>query len=355
MTLKQAVTLIVSFLQQLVGMLTGVQAAQSGQATAIAVTAIQADTTALVANDLGISADLASILSALSTMNTYIAGQFGALAVDLAATQQTGSPVTLPTTPPTGYGSDPTSVAGYVWGYSLPGSGQTAGDQQDNAGNLGRNLGSIGAMFETYTSPWFRHGGTWSSNVGPDGYGSDPIFPIANILSTDTLPVFLDRESYWTGWTDPTGSGYYEIAEGTGSDFVYMTTITAAEFLVLRDGVVPGAAALVPPIWPGLAKVTLGTPVTLTAATVISGPMDGILIALTAVPPNKPYYVLGTQTATAHIGQVSFEDDNDDMEYPQNLSFANQVYCPQSMAFALACMVRCIPGVVGTATPWTIT
>ena len=301
------------------------------------------------------SVGLAAIKAELLIIDAHIATVDSSLSAAIAAAQQTGSPVTLPTTPPSGYAPpNVTDIAYKVWHFTMDDAQQTQ-ELMIAAGNLGLNMGLTGVMLQSYTQPWFTVGGTWASNLAPDTYNADPIFPISNILSTDTLSSFLERESFWTGWTDYLGSGYLQVAQGGGGDWFYMTTINGTQFIALRDSIFAPTSLRVPPIWPGLALVTLGSPVTLTAATVVNGPMDGILIALTAVPPNKPYYVLGTQTATAHIGQVAFEDDNNDMEYPQNLSFANQVYCPQSMVNALACMVRCIPGVVGTATPWTVT
>jgi hypothetical protein len=103
-----------------------------------------------------------------------------------------------------------------------------------------------------------------------------------------------------------------------------------------------------------LSYVTLGTPTPLTLATDITAFMNGVLIEITATPPGKPTYQIGDRLATAHIGQVSFLSDNGDMEYPQNLSFANQVYVPLTMTFAAGAKVRCVPGVIGTITPWQV-
>jgi hypothetical protein len=98
----------------------------------------------------------------------------------------------------------------------------------------------------------------------------------------------------------------------------------------------------------------LGTPVALTSALDVDTPMDGVLIALSSVPPGKPTYLLGSALGTAHIGQVTFISDNGDLEYPQNLSFANEVYCPLAMTHAAGVRLRCVPGVSGTVTPWTL-
>lgn len=297
---------------------------------------------------------LHEIMLTLGSLGTAMASNTAAILAAIGSPVQVGSPVTLPTTPPTGYGADTTSIAADVWGYSLPGSGQTAGDQQDNAGNLGRNLGAVGAMFRTYNSQWFTVGGTWHSNVGPNSYNADPIFPIANILSTDTLSSFLERESFWTGWADPLGSGYYRVAQGGGSDFYYETTITAAEFLVLRDGPAAIAGLNLAPVWPGVANITSLGMSDLAALTEIDEPMDGVIIGLFSVPANLPHYTYGSTTAYGHVGALAFVDDNGQAEQFQAIQFNDQVLCPKTMKRAAGVVWRVTPGLAGGITPWTI-
>jgi hypothetical protein len=297
-------------------------------------------------------------LSALHTQLAAAAAQdvidHAALVALIAGAQQAINPVILPTIPPTGYGGGTGASAADVWAYTLPGSGIAAADQQDNAGYFAIAMGIVRALLPLQSEPMFATGGTWWSGNAPSGYGSQPIFPIANILATDTLLVFLDRESYYSGWALNPGGTAWIYDNDPADDYKYVTAITALGFLTLRESLFPTAVGVGAPLWPGLADVTLGTPVALTAALDVAVVMHGAIITLTAVPPGKPTYTLGTAIATAHIGQITFVNDNGDLEYPQNLSFASEVYVPLTMVKASGAKLRCVPGVTGTITPWTI-
>lgn len=297
---------------------------------------------------------LAAIKAELLIIDAHIATVDSSLAAAIAAAQQAVNPVILPTTPPAGYGGPSTGdIAAEVWLYTFS-SGYQAQAMTVSAGLLAYNLGVAGVQLESYSQPWFTRGGTWSGTVSPDGYNSDPVFPIANILSADTLSTFLERESGYTGWTDPNGSGYYQVDQGGGSDFHYMTTITAAEFIVLRDGVTPGANLLVPPIWPGLTLVTLGTPVALSTGLTITTPMDGVIIGLTSEPAKAGFFTFDDVNSYRNLGALSFFDDDNNQEAPQSLGFTDAQYVPKTMVRAGGVKLRCVGGVVGTITPWVI-
>lgn len=112
--------------------------------------------------------------------------------------------------------------------------------------------------------------------------------------------------------------------------------------------------ALVPPIWPGIANVTLGTPVAISAGFTVAGPLDGLLIEISYVPPLTGRYLFDGVPSYTHIGQVAFVSDNGDYEYPQNLGFQNQLVTPKLMVRAQSAVVRAKQAVTGTVTPWTI-
>jgi hypothetical protein len=299
-----------------------------------------------------IAANAANTVNSPTWGNAALHAQLSALQTAVATLQASGSPVTLPTTPPTGYGADPTGVAAYVWAYSLAGSGFAAGDQLDNAGLFGVNVGTARVQFGLVNEPYFATGGTWSSKFGPQSAGGQPIFPTANILPTDTLVSFLDRESLYVGWL-LTGGDYATIADSLGGDdFWYTTTITAAEFIVLRDGGSVVTVAGVPPVWPGLANVTLGSPVTIVPLTTIVLPLDGVLIDITSLTTNKPEIPYGDQMAWRYLGALAFVSDNGQVEPWQPLAFAQALYCPRTMAHAAGVVLRADAGIVGTVTPW---
>lgn len=297
---------------------------------------------------------LAAIKAQLLIIDAHISSVDSSLAASIAGRQSGTTPVILPTTPPAGYGGPSSGTIAYdVWNFVFA-DGYQAQIMTESAGLAAVNLSTIGAMFQTMTTPWYRHGGAWTEAAGPSGYNSDPVFPIASILSTDTLPVFLDRESYYTGWADPIGSGYYSVDDGSGSGFVYVTTITAAEFIVLRDGVTPGAALLVPPVWPGLPLVTLGTPVALSTGLTITTPMDGAIVNLASEPAKAGFFTFDDVNSYRNLGALSFFDDDNNQEPPQSLGFTDAQYCPKTMVRARGVKVRCVGGVVGTITPWVI-
>jgi len=279
--------------------------------------------------------------------------QLDAIQATLATLQQSGVPVTLPTTPPSGYGVDTSTLPGLIWAYPDPTSGQPAIDLLADAGLFVVNLANMEAQFPVNSSRFFSVTGTWWSDYGTNSSASDPIFPVANILPTDTLDVFLERESFWTGWTQ-NGSGFWIVNQAGGTaPFYYICTLSDLDFINLRDSLTPASSTFIPPVWPGIANVVLGSSVALSSALVVEGPMNGLLVHLSSTPPGKPTYLLGTELATAHIGQVAFQTDNDQMEYPQNLSFAEENYCPQTMVSAVNAMIRCVPGVSGYCTPWS--
>jgi hypothetical protein len=338
---------ILSLVSQIVGLLPSKSSEPFPGATYDAASASQ-----LLLNDP--TYGLNALLAAIDSVGAAQATNTAAILAAIGSPNQVGVPVTLPSPPPTGYGSNPGDVAAEVWSWPSAETGQPANDRLDDATFAAENMSLAGVSLQTFTTPWFRVAGSWASRYSVDTYNSDPLFPIANILADDTLDSFLERESFWTGWDDPTGSDYWEVLQGSPSDFKYITTISGAEFIKLRDSIYVPTSTNLPPVWPGIASVTLGTPVALDATVNVNVPMHGVIIELDSVPPGKPVYPIGDQTATAHIGQVAFVNDNGDMEYPQNLSFPFQIYCPQSMVAAAGVKVRCVPGVTGFVTPWTI-
>jgi len=279
--------------------------------------------------------------------------QLTAISTALATRQSGSSAVILPSTPPTGYGADNNAIADAVWHYLVGGYTQAAGDLMLDAGMLAINLSSVRAHFPSGKTRYFDIRGTWFSTSGADTDRDYPLFPIANILSTDVLNVFLERESGFTGWT-ANDDGTWQVAQDvSGNDFTILTTITDAEFLVLRDGVAPVSLAGVPPVWPGIANVTLGTPLALADGITVPGPLHGVLLSITSVPYPISYYPFGALKSYVRAGAVIFVDDNGDGEFAQPLAVESGVICPKTMVRASSALVRLPSGVIGTITPWT--
>jgi hypothetical protein len=288
------------------------------------------------------------ILSRLTVLQAYVA------AIPTAP-QLAANPVILPTTPPAGYGGGLASgdVAS-IWDYQYPpASGNIMGARLDQAGWAAYALGTVSSEKYPYAD-YIRYHFNYSDNInGPSAIGGPQIDP-STIEATDANVV---------AWLNRTDTGGYtwryfgnlpiSTSHTTTADEWWICDISDQRFRELQAAAVPSDR--IPPIWPGLDKVTLGIPVPFTGSTDVNVPMHGILIELDTTTPGKPTYVFGSQTATAHIGGIAFQDDDLEMEASQQLSFNYQVYCPLTMAIAAGVKMRCVPGVTGIITPWLIT
>lgn len=110
-----------------------------------------------------------------------------------------------------------------------------------------------------------------------------------------------------------------------------------------------------PPVWPGVAGVTLGQSVALSDGLHLTTPMDGVIIAITTPPSRTGTMSIGGATFDYREGQIAFEDDQGHIEMWQYLGFRNALYTPRSMAHAAGARFRVLAGAEGTVTPWTIT
>ena len=112
----------------------------------------------------------------------------------------------------------------------------------------------------------------------------------------------------------------------------------------------------VAPVWPGLANVTLGTPVALASGVTITTPMDGVIVSITGTDPDfEHYYTYDDLRAYRNVGALVFLDDDGHAESFQPIGFVSAVYCPRSMKRAGAVKMKVGHGLTGTVTPWTIT
>jgi len=281
--------------------------------------------------------------------------QLTTLQASVDALPDGSGPVTLPTIPPDGYGAPSSStIAGDVWNYSASPLYSHAKNYLMIAGNwaaFNANLRYLGDECLYFQAVW--HDTDWTGGATDD----PPVFDPSDILGSEDILTCLTRQnpSFDVGWAFAP-LGYVRLVGSFGTDVEeWQTTFDSGRFEELKALLFPSSPAGAIPIWPGIANVTLGTPVAITAALSITEPMNGVLVALTGTPPDKPKYVLGDRTATAHIGQIAFVTDNGDMEYPQNLSFAAEVYLPTSQVLAAGVRLRAVPGVSGTVTPWVAT
>lgn len=262
------------------------------------------------------------------------------------------TPVSLPPTPPSGYGGgDFSTIGGYVWSYTLA-SGNNAGDQQDNAGNFATNLATAGVGFTGVNSSWFQLSGTWWSDNGPDSPSSAPKWDPTTILSDDTLLTFLERESLYTGW-DLDNDSHAQVRQDIAfNDYVYTSLMDTAQFIQYRDAIFSVVSASGAPVWPGVDLVTFGTTQSISDGASISEDMSGVIVNLTSVPPGTSFFDFNGNPSWRYLGAICFVDDYGSFEMPQNLGFNQMVYACKSMHKATGVVMRVKDGVTGTFTTW---
>jgi len=269
--------------------------------------------------------------------------------------QQRGHDVTLPTTPPSGYGG---ASVDDVWH-----AGPFNPSDVDTGSTIGqtlialRNITGNGGMVRMAGSRHTYINDALFSGVDEFGFSQVVHDDLSAALSGDTPLSFLLRENPTQDWTtNPHGwSELNPFASGNIVNLYLINDITQADIDAALLALAGGGAALVPPVWPGLAKVTLGTSVALVDGLVITTPMDGVIVELTAAPSGKVVHLLGGLPAYRWIGSLSFENDNGDQEASQQLSFANQVYTPRTLQAAAGVRFYVLGGVTGTVVPWVIT
>lgn len=338
---------VISAINGVVQLLTGIQNALGEPAQQHSVEDVLTDTATIIAmlNDPVIG--LAAIKGEVQAQATGILALIDGL-------PQVGDPVTLPTTPPAGYGADaPSTLADAVWFYHL-GSGGIAGDMLANAGYLAINLSTAGAAFNGANSSWFTLSGTWFNPAGPDGPSSAPTWDPSTILPADTLLTWLNRESGNTGWSADRDGHAWNYQDPSFNDYIYTSILDEVQFQAYKAAGAIAPASLGAPIWPGVDGITYGDPTSFTDSFTITTPMDGIAVAIDSVPTETGAYDFDGQLSYGHMGSVVFFNDGDLQETYQNLGFVDAVYTPKTMVRAKGVRVRTRKGSTGRVWPWTI-
>lgn len=179
---------------------------------------------------------------------------------------------------------------------------------------------------------------------------ADPPLPDwSAILESDTRLTWLTRTETRFTWAEDVTThiitGFRTIGTGT---ITFTFDLSEAEFNEIATLGIAG-----PPVWPGIANVTLGTPVALGDNVTVPGPLDGLLIAVTTPPSGLGKFVMGGRTWWYRAGQLTFVSDNGDVEPWQYLTWDQGLYVPRAMARADSAILRALAGIGGTATPWT--
>jgi len=328
---------------QIISIITGVKNTQAQQATAQGVSQLEAAITV-------INGEIFSTSHGLAALN----GKLDEVLTALGAPQQQGEPVTLPTTPPDGYGpGDADALVLAIWQYQLPGC-DTMGSYMFAAGAT--------AAFSTTIQPQFHYDEFFDYQYpGFDAFGEprifQPSFSWTLVSPGDTfLPSVIAQNptAAFVDWAQGEGGAISVIGDGGDGPQGYLTRYDEASWNAVRDSIFSAQLSFLPPVWPGLDGVTLGDPVTITALLTIMVPMDGCLIQIDDVTTNKPEIPYGDQMAWRYLGALSFVSDNDFVEPWQPLAFSQALYTPRSMAHASGLVLRTDASVVGTVTPWVL-
>ncbi len=272
--------------------------------------------------------------------------------------QQRNQPVTLPSTPPAGYGG---ASASDVWSVDLDGNGLNAGIYLAWAGGYLWQQIKSGMSVVSY-APYF-----WLfldySGVNTQQWNYEaPTLELSAVTPGQTLLDALEAQNPgWTWFETSPGAGWYYAYNPSGGEYTWHCRLSEDTFAALLAALGYAGKKLpvstnAPPVWPGLANVTLGSAVAISPpGQIVTGPMDGIIVSITGYPPYKGDFNFGGDVSVRNIGAIAFKSDNGQEELPQTLGFLSAVYCPKTMTRAAAVAVRAIPGVTGTITPWTIT
>lgn len=232
------------------------------------------------------------------------------------------------------------------------------GDEQmytllQDAGRFSSRYADLGAI-AVQNAPGFLLTGPWAASDANELPTDYPAVDWSGIAADDTIESYLDTADPAHNWTTDTNTGMV-AAESTHANSVgwyWVCRFTPAEFEKLKAAT--PAETTGAPVWPGIAGVTLGTPVAITGVHDIITPMDGVIITITTPPTRLGQRLLGTEPYDYGIGELAFDDGDGNVEMWQYMGFRTMILTPKSMATAGGCHLRLLGGAEGTLTPWTL-
>jgi hypothetical protein len=298
---------------------------------------------------IGMRDDIESPFFGLDAIRTKI----DALTTAVAAIPTSTGPVTLPTTPPAGYGStDVVDLANAVWQFAQP---MLPSTPQDALRQIARTLNTTASFDIPYNQGVFS---VASISYAGEGFYiesvSNPTFDPTDLDPSETFLECLTRQNpTWDcsySWAPQT---YVSLRPTDGSSVSYITLIDESGYRSMLANLGIGSTFADLSLWPGLASVVLGTPVDLAVGVTVTGPMDGVIISITSAPTKQGYFTFDTMRSWRNVGALAFVTDDGQAEMPQTLGFESAVYVPKSMTSADTCLVRTSADIVGTVTPWT--
>lgn len=341
-------TAVLALLNYIVSVLLSLLGITQSRADQITVNKILAILTDPVVGLNALHGELTTVLADLASIQGDV--------LALGAPQQAGSPVTLPTTPPSGYGGASASAAAAAVWNTANYAGQAMGDTMRAVVYF---LDGVNAQlaFPSPTGGPFRI----TANLGPfnaEPWLYTPDYGLDSILTTDAdVGAWLNRvAARGETWSLDTDSLYWRTF-GLGNpanNTTWYCTLSEIEFTQIKAELA-GTGVLVPPVWPGLANVTLGATHAINApGENITIDCDGVIIDITGTPPWAGNFSFGSAISWRNVGAVTFTTDNAQQEFAQTFSWSSGVYLTKNQKRAAGYAYRAALGVSGTITPFTI-
>lgn len=128
----------------------------------------------------------------------------------------------------------------------------------------------------------------------------------------------------------------------------------ATAILAAIDALTPTPPTPTAPVWPGLANVTLGTPVNIGLTFASSEACDGVIVSITGDPLMRSSYDWGGLIQHPRAGYIAFVTDDGQYSDQQPFTFPSHLICPTAMLHPDGFIGKARAGVSGTVTPWTI-
>jgi hypothetical protein len=266
--------------------------------------------------------------------------------------------VQLPPTPPPGYGGP---TVDQIWQDVFPGQDRQAYQLLTDAGWFALDVGNAYTAFKSVNSQYISLLAQWNFPQEDLAGFEGPVPDAGDILADDTRLTWITRTTNpipdtWL-WTTGAPFGGDQVWCFNKNDLSSPTSywrldMTEQQFNAMK---VAALAQAMPPVWPGLAGVTLLTPVDLAPPhQTLDVACDGALVNLTAWSIEKPVYDFDSQVAHGFAGGITFVSDNGYAEPEQRLGFETALYTPREMAHAAKVVLRLQLAISGTIQPWTL-
>jgi hypothetical protein len=179
----------------------------------------------------------------------------------------------------------------------------------------------------------------------------------------ETLATLLTRTQPRFAWSlygpagFPTPDTCWGRLIGGSSYFIWRCLVNESQ-LPVKSGrlwdALSGLSIHLPPVWPGLAGVTLGTPVALDQGVDVVGPLHGVLLDITATERLIPSGTMGAYHTYRNLGRFAFYNDDGWFGEWQGVPSDHCQLLVKGMAEAAGVWFTFYTGVTGTATPFTI-